>query len=398
MSLVPRGGFIRSISIGFVLCLLDTVPLPGAKALAADVRRTFELPRVEGIKIDGKAEDWTGRGHGFEILLPQYGRHRKAEDHNASMKLGWTRDGLLFLVWVQDDVWHRRTRKNDPIGQDHVEIYLRKVRRGEGSAAYHLTFNPKFGVLPLKTSYYGGLELGAGNVDRSVRTTYGITGGKTWYVLEGLVPWESVGFEATPGAEVYFQLWVQDGDTIEKEELRKYRASFHLGKGTSYNGNDMHTLKLADDTKPRLRLSAVAGYDLSTYRSYVKVMARGVRRGHEVTIKQRGRVLAKGAFEADGSDRVSAKVVLPAPSDGKPYRDLRVSYRREMVNTTSLPHSAAIGQLEDFVGRAPVGAAGAGAAPGTGRGRVHLARSSGPAELPGRLCAAVPGGSGRQDG
>lgn len=329
--------------------VLGAVVVSCANALAADVPRTFDLPRVEGIKIDGKAEDWEGKGHGFEILLPQYGKHRKAEDHNASMKLGWTRKGLLFLVWVQDDVWHRKTRQRDPIGQDHVEIYLRKVRLGKGSSPYHLTFNPQFGKLPLETACYGGLELGAGNVDRSVRPTYSITGGKTWYVLEGLVPWESVGFEAAPGAQACFQLWVQDGDTMEKEELRKHRASFHLGKGTSYNGNDMHTLKLMDNTKPRLRLSAVAGYDLSTYQSVVKVMARGVRRGHEVVIKQGGRDLARGQFEAVGPDRVATKIALPAPSDGTPYTDLLVSYRGETVNTVSLPHSAAIGQLKDLV-------------------------------------------------
>lgn len=335
----------------FVLRSIGVVLLSSATALAADVRRTFELPRVKGIKIDGKARDWEGKGYGFEILLPQYGKHRKAEDHNASMKLGWTKDGLLFLVWVQDDIWHVKVRKKERIASDHVDLYLRKVRRGKGSAAYHLTFNPRFGKLPLKTTYYGGLELGPGKVDRSVPITYAITGGKTWYVLEGLVPWKSVDFKAVPGAKSFFQLWVQDGDTVENEASRKHRASFHLGKGTSYNGGDMHELKLTDDSKPRLRLAAMDGYDLSTYRSYVKVMARGIRRGHEVIIKQGAGVLAKGVFKADGPDRVSAKIVLPDPQDGKPYKDIAVSYKGEDVNTVSLPHSVAMGQLKELLAR-----------------------------------------------
>lgn len=340
---------MRISVLGLVLCLLPTVFMFAKSAGAENVRNAFEVPRLDGIEVDGVADDWNGKGHSVEILLPQHGKHRQAEDHNASMTLGWTQEGLLFLVRVQDDVWHRKTRRKDLIGQDHVEIYLRKNRRGNESAAYHLTFNPIFGELPLKTSYYGGLELGTANVDRSVSAMCGITGDKTSYVLEGLVPWQSVNFKATPGVKLYFQLWVQDGDTLENEGLRKYRASFHPGKGTSYNGGDMHALTLVEDTEPRLQLAAVDGYDLSMYQSYVKVMARGIRRGHEVTIRNGTADLAKGVFAADGPDRASVKITLPPPDDGKPYENLAVSYQGEDVNTIDAPQSVAIGQLRELL-------------------------------------------------
>ena len=351
MSQSLRESVLRILGSGALLCLLGSVLLPGATTRAADVRRTFDLPRVEGIEIDGKADDWEGKGYGFEILLSQYGKLREAKDHNASMKLGWTPKGLLFLVWVQDDVWHVKRRPKERIASDHVDVYLRKVPRGEGSAAYHLTLNPRFDKTPLQKNYFGGLEVAEGTLDRSVVPTHAVTGGKTWYVVEGLVPWESVDFKAVPGAKAYFQLWAQDGDTFANEPVRRYRAAFHLGKGTSYNGGDMHVLKLVDDTKPRLRLSAVDGYDLTTYQPYVKVMARSIRQGHEVTIKQGTKELAKGVFKADGPDRASARITLPPPPDGKPYQDLIVSYRGENVNTVSLPHSAAVAQLRDLLAK-----------------------------------------------
>ncbi len=351
MFMIIGGSLMRVSRFGLASSLVGLILLSGANALAADVRRTFDLPRVEGIEIDGEADDWDGKGYGFEILLPQYGKHREAENHNASMKLGWTPEGLWFLVRVQDDVWHKKARTNDPIGPDHVDLYLRKARRGEESTAYHLTFSPKYDTSPLETSYYGGLEIGPGNLDRSVVPLYAITGEGQHYVLEGMVPWESVGVEAEPGATPSFQLWVQDGDTRENEELRKHRASFHLGRGTSYNGNDMHDLRLVDDTDPRLRLSAVAGYDLSTFRSYVKVMARGIRVGDEVAIKNGAEVLATGVFEAEGPDRASANLVLPPPENDEPYKDLIVSYRGAEVNTIDLPHSVAVGQLTELLAR-----------------------------------------------
>ncbi len=346
------GGILMRVSgLGCASWLVGLALLSGSSALAGDVRRTFDLPRVEGIEIDGDADDWDGKGHGFEILLPQYGKHREAEDHNASIKLGWTPDGLWFLVWVQDDVWHKKAGANDPIGPDHVDIYLRKARRGEESTAYHLTLDPQFGTAPLETSYYGGLEIGPGNVDRSVPPQCAITGEGQRYVLEGMVPWESVGLEAIPGATPSFQLWVQDGDTRQNEELRKHRASFHLGRGTSYNGDDMHELRLVDDTNPRLRLSAVVGYDLSTLRSHVKVMARGVRVGHEVTVAKGGEVLATGVLGDDGPGRASVKLMLPPPQNDEPYTDLTVRYRGADVNTVDLPHSVAVGQLEELLAR-----------------------------------------------
>ena len=47
----------------------------------------------------------------------------------------------------------------------------------------------------------------------------------------------------------------------------------------------------------------------------------------------------------------SARIALPAPKDGKPYKDLTVTYKGQAVNTVSLPHSVAVGRLEGLLGK-----------------------------------------------
>jgi len=59
---------------------------------------------------------------------------------------------------------------------------------------------------------------------------------------------------------------------------------------------------------------------------------------------------------------------LPPPADGKPYKDPAVSYQGEEVNTISLPHSVAVGQLKELLEREP--------AQYRGGSKVHFARHS----------------------
>ncbi len=58
----------------------------------------FDIPRIDGVKIDGQADDW--KDDGFRVdSLPMLGCGlRPASDFDVRMRLGWDERGLLVLV------------------------------------------------------------------------------------------------------------------------------------------------------------------------------------------------------------------------------------------------------------------------------------------------------------
>ena len=94
---------------------------------------SFDIPRLEGIVIDGKTEDW--RGKGFRVGLLKWGRRElaPAEDLDGEFHMGWTDEGLLLRVRVVDDAFvevadgERAMWKRDCVG-----LLLSGMGRGTG--------------------------------------------------------------------------------------------------------------------------------------------------------------------------------------------------------------------------------------------------------------------------
>src|SRR5690348_3946309 len=73
------------------LCLLLTCAVPAAPA----ERAIFDLPQLDGIVIDGKAEDWGSRGFDAGLLARVDEPDDAPTDGSASLRLGWNDRGLL---------------------------------------------------------------------------------------------------------------------------------------------------------------------------------------------------------------------------------------------------------------------------------------------------------------
>src|SRR6185369_104076 len=65
---------------------------------------TFNIPRVEKIKVDGDQTDWREEGLRVDFLTSTGGRQFDAKDFRAKARIGWDDDGLLVFVHVTDDV------------------------------------------------------------------------------------------------------------------------------------------------------------------------------------------------------------------------------------------------------------------------------------------------------
>lgn len=87
--------------VAAVLTLL-WVGMPGV-AVAEDAAPVFDVPKLEGIAVDGRPDDWGAKGLSACLLAPVNGwsqpaRLRPAHDHDVQIRLGWNDDGFLMRV------------------------------------------------------------------------------------------------------------------------------------------------------------------------------------------------------------------------------------------------------------------------------------------------------------
>jgi len=74
-------------------------------AQAAEESPIFDIPRLDKITIDGKADDWGKNGFRVDLLTPVGVAVKPKSDHDVRCRLGWNAQGLLVLVRVEDNTW-----------------------------------------------------------------------------------------------------------------------------------------------------------------------------------------------------------------------------------------------------------------------------------------------------
>jgi len=107
----------------------------------------FDIPQLEGVRIDGNRWDWAGRG--FEVRVMDLesdssyfrsGRLPDKSDFDPSFSLGWCENGLLVLVEVSDDVGAEHEALGNLWQMDCIELFVAD-RRG-GDAALQVVIGP----------------------------------------------------------------------------------------------------------------------------------------------------------------------------------------------------------------------------------------------------------------
>jgi GWxTD domain-containing protein len=101
---------IRFALLLVLLCALATALL--AATPVADTSPIFDIPRLDGITIDGNPADWGDRGFRVGPLLTLEGNIRPADNYDSRFRLGWNDQGVLFVGFVRDsfieDFWEIR--------------------------------------------------------------------------------------------------------------------------------------------------------------------------------------------------------------------------------------------------------------------------------------------------
>jgi len=279
------------VRIIFFLLLITLLLIVFVTVQAAD-SMIFNIPKIEGIVVDGSGEDWTEQGFRVEFLADPSGRVNPPDDFDVKFRLGWNQQGLLVLAAVRDNVAVERESLSRLWQTDCVEMM---VSEHLGSMnRYQLVIasgaDPEFKAVRQKIydwrhPRYQTSELTAQSGSRVFE------GG---YVIETLLPWVNLGVEPNPGMELAFQFVANDDDGDAKNSNGSLRVVWFSGINPSDRFN-MYRLRLSD--KPGEAVLFRVDREIGLGRYEVSIRGSSELIGRPVALRSADKDIARGKLE-----------------------------------------------------------------------------------------------------
>jgi len=296
-----------------------------AESPAGIIPPLYDIPRLDGITIDGKDDDWARGGFLIDLLAPAQMPPRPATDFSARARLAWCGRGILMLVEVQDQQWAESSDVATLSKGDSVEVFL-APRRGDDSCC-HWVISPGMadGQPEVRSQFREARikQLRGCRTDLQAARTRRPDG----YMLEVLLPFEALGLSPKEGDEMGLQFWVNDVDRSGSAA----KATWHPKTDTHNRHWSMNRIRLAG--RPSASAPAapygVAARVVGTvdfHRAVVNldVLAPKAAAGKTVSLRQDQRVLGSAALRAAQSGYAQASFSLPLPPLGQPAELIRL--------------------------------------------------------------------------
>ena len=213
---------------------------------AAPADRTYDLPRLEGVVIDGEYADW-GAGDGLraDLLIPP------RAGLETVVRLGWDDKGLLLLARVRDDQWLENADENQLWKNDSIEVCLAPLRGALDVCQWVLSpgMDPK--QPSLRHHFYDFRHTEALKKLGAEISAARIKTGDGAYVLEARFPWSALAIEPQRGREVALQVSVNDSDPTSPLSVEwSWRAMFYPGSDSHRDSRKMRRLRLTGGGDP----------------------------------------------------------------------------------------------------------------------------------------------------
>ena len=313
------------------LCkLLLPLALAAAAAALPEDDMVFDVPRLEGVVVDGDGSEWGDRGLRIGVIKSKEGTPTPAADLDVRFRLGWDDQGLLLLLTVHDDVPVEHPSMTELWSKDSVELFastepgaktLYQVYLGPGR-------DPEFPEVRRK--FFDHREGGESMAGLELRAARSLT--ETGYVFEVLMPWANLGREPATGGEAGFQLYVNDSDV--RDQWDWYRALWYPRDAAHMYPGNMHRLRLAEEAGPPVEVVSSAGLDGTRLR--LDLAAVPELAGARVSLMSGDRLAAETAFERDAT-RASATVELPLLPEDEPYGTVSAVAEGREIGRIELP-------------------------------------------------------------
>jgi caffeoyl-CoA O-methyltransferase len=170
----------------------------------------FQIPQIEGVRIDGSMTDWAAQGFRVEILTGPDGQTLPVDDFDVRFRLGWNKEGLFVLAIVMDDIPVESDSLSRLWRNDCIEI---SIAEDLGlSNMYMLAIapgaDPKYGEP--RTRFFDWRD-----ENNRIHKASFETAGRTierGYVMEAMLPWKNLGLVPHLGLNFGFQFVANDDD------------------------------------------------------------------------------------------------------------------------------------------------------------------------------------------
>ncbi len=300
------------------IVLIMTISMPAAAAPPV-----FDIPRIDGIAVDGDGDDWAARGFRVDLVTAPDGGLRPADDFDLRFRVAWSRDGLLVLATVRDDVAVEGEDRSRLWRRDCVEIF---VAEGAGGAnRYQLVVasgaDPEQEAVRQRLYDARPEEEGLGELSAQAASRVLADG----YVVEALLPWTNLGLEPNPGSELGLQLVANDDDG-SGDANGPLRVAWFPNLNPWDPGNK-HRIRLAQEPGEAVRLRV--DREITRGRCTVIVRGAGELVGAPVTVGDGGRLFAEEPLQlVDGRAGREIAIVMPAGAEKWPRQEVTVGGRR----------------------------------------------------------------------
>ena len=263
--------------------------LPGFADSGPEV---FQIPRIEGLIVDGSDSDWGRQGFRVEVLADPEGKTLPADDFDVKFRLAWDDQGLYVLAVVRDDI----AVENEDVSRlwrtDCVELFvsehLGSMNRYQvviASGADPRYKKTRQRIYDWRHPQFKKSELTA----RSGSQVF-----KGGYAIEALLPWKNLGLEPNPGMELAFQFVANDDDGRSQDSNGSLRVAWFAGIGPDSRLN-MHRIQLSDT--PSQAVLCCVDRDISLGQCSVSVLATSELVGSPVTLRNENGIIDQGVFQ-----------------------------------------------------------------------------------------------------
>lgn len=280
---------------------------------------TFNVPRLDGVVIDGQSDDWDQTGLQVGVMTDDEGGMKSdPADFTPRFRLAWDERGLLLFADVRDQMLNEVDSIETLWMRDSLEIFVAPTYGEDGY--YQTVVTP--GIHkdpPAARHYFYDFRVGEKNPELSANTASQLT--ENGYQIEVLLPWENLDLDPAMGREVGFQLFANDTDEDPDIYTGRYQVQW-FPYAVAHGSHAMYILKLAEEPSPPVRAAARGFY---FHRGMTRIHVKAVEElaDQPIAIYEDDRELGRSQLVQLG-DRVEAALNIPLPRRGQAYGVLTI--------------------------------------------------------------------------